>query len=99
MNRFQLEERHLRILKEIFGDYAEEAWIFGSRSRGTARPLSDIDVLFKRKIPSLALAKMRLDFEESKLPMKVDIVIWDDLDPLFQKNIQQDLLPFTISRS
>jgi hypothetical protein len=31
------------------------------------------------------------DFEESNLPFKVDIVVWDQLDSHFQQHIQKDL--------
>jgi predicted nucleotidyltransferase len=94
MNQFQLEPRHFEILRAILKKYHLKVWVFGSRSKGQARPLSDIDLAVKDPISSRDLAQVRLDFEDSKLPMKVDLVVWSEIDPSFQKRIEPDLIEF-----
>ncbi|MFZ4402776.1 MAG: nucleotidyltransferase family protein [Pseudobdellovibrionaceae bacterium] len=88
----QLEDRHLIQLKKILSRYPFVFYIFGSRAKGTAKPLSDIDLLTKHKITKLQMSSLREELEESSLPMKVDIVVWDDISAEFQKRIANDLI-------
>ncbi|RKZ22401.1 nucleotidyltransferase domain-containing protein [bacterium] len=45
MNRMEMAERMLNILKEKLGDELVSYAVFGSTARGTAREMSDIDVI------------------------------------------------------
>ena len=53
-----------------------QAWVFGSRSTGHARPYSDLDILVTE--PKALDWRMRADlqdaFEASDLPFRVDVV-------------------------
>jgi uncharacterized protein len=53
-----------------------QAWVFGSRATGHARPYSDLDILISE--PQLLDWRDRADladaFEASSLPFKVDVV-------------------------
>ncbi len=53
-----------------------QAWVFGSRATGHARPYSDLDILISE--PQLLDWRARADlvdaFEASSLPFKVDVV-------------------------
>jgi uncharacterized protein len=55
---------------------AVQAWVFGSRATGHARPYSDLDILISE--PQLLDWRDRADladaFEASSLPFKVDVV-------------------------
>jgi type I restriction enzyme S subunit len=63
-----------RIVRETLAD--AEAFAFGSRATGRARPFSDLDLLVVRQQP-LTLAEratLRDRFERSELPFRVDVV-------------------------
>lgn len=90
----QLEIRHKQIIDDIIKKYPVTVYAFGSRVKATARPLSDLDLCIKDPIEKSILRQMQDDFEESDLPFKVDIILWDDVSHIFQKNIEKDLILF-----
>src|ERR1700730_10928277 len=61
------------LLAEI-PDY--EVWAFGSRANWTAKDSSDLDLAIasKEPVPVKRLRRLRRAFEESYLPLKVDVV-------------------------
>lgn len=63
-----------RIVRETLVD--AEAYAFGSRATGRARPYSDLDLLLVRQQPLSLVerADLRDRFERSELPFRVDIV-------------------------
>ncbi len=69
-----------------------EARAFGSRVRGAAKPYSDLDlaIVGKTKLPFKKLAALRIAFEESDLPFRVDVLDWHSISPEFQKAIEQN---------
>jgi predicted nucleotidyltransferase len=72
-----------------------EARVFGSRARGDARAMSDLDILILSTQPMAALdrALLRDDFSESNLPFRVDIVDASTTSPDFLRAIQAESLP------
>lgn len=92
----QIEPRHLQIVLDILGPHAVHTSVFGSRAKGTARDLSDLDLVLRASIAPIDLAKLRSAFEESNLPYKVDLVLLDDLDSSFLKQVEQDFIPLTV---
>ncbi len=88
----KIEEKHLKIAKEILSKYPYSFYIFGSRVKGGAKKLSDIDLCFFDKIPEKKLMELEEDFEESNLPYKVDIVDWHKCDTNMQKIIKKDMV-------
>lgn len=87
-----LEEKYLQyvqsILKKHVPHYA--VWLFGSRTTHTIKPYSDIDLVIITDEPvSLEIVSMMaLEFAESDLPYKVDLVDWSQLDDDFKKIIR-----------
>ena len=66
-----------------------EAWAYGSRTTGTATPKSDLDlVVFARPEQKRRVSDLKEAFEESNLPFRADLFVWDDVPENFQKNIQ-----------
>lgn len=66
-----------------------EAWAYGSRAKGTATPKSDLDVVvFATPEQHRQVSDLKEAFEESNLPFRVDLFVWDDVPENFQKNIQ-----------
>lgn len=64
------------------------AWAYGSRVKGTARRASDLDlVVFARPDQRAAVSALREACEESNLPFRVDLFVWDEVPAEFRKNI------------
>ena len=67
-----------------------EIWAYGSRVKFTAKPHSDLDmVAFAAKEQSQAVANLREAFEESYLPFRVDLFVWDEVPEGFHRNIEE----------
>ena len=67
-----------------------EVWAYGSRVKFTAKPHSDLDmVAFAAKEQSQAVADLREAFEESYLPFRVDLFVWDEVPESFHRNIEE----------
>ena len=76
MHDFGLTVQHLEIIKEILEPYRsmiEEVAVFGSRSQGNYRDNSDIDLVIFGTILEVDVDRHYTLFEESNLPVKVDI--------------------------
>ena len=68
-----------------------EAWIYGSRVRATSRPASDLDmVVFATPEQARQVSDLRESFEESSLPFRVDLFVWDDLPESFREQIERE---------
>lgn len=76
-----LRPEHLVIVRAILEQYlpGREVRIFGSRASGSAQPFSDLDLVIMgdEPVPDIALATMREAFDESDLPFRVDLVLWN----------------------
>ena len=67
------------------------AWAYGSRVKWTSRPESDLDlVVFARPEQSARVAELREAFEESDLPFRVDLFVWDEVSESFRKHIEAE---------
>ena len=68
-------------------------WVYGSRVKGTSRPASDLDlVVFAGPKQSARVAELRDAFEESDLPFRVDLFVWDEVPESFRKHIEAEHL-------
>ncbi len=70
---------------------AAEVRAFGSRVTWTAKSYSDLDIAIvgRRKLTLSELSKLSVAFEESDLPIRVDILDWHAISPEFQEVIRQ----------
>ena len=67
------------------------AWVYGSRAKWTARPQSDLDmVVFATPEQNSRVFDLREAFEESNLPFRVDLFVWDDVPERFRKRIEAE---------
>jgi len=90
-----LADHHLtevqRILQQWTPDY--EVWAFGSRvhQRGL-KPFSDLDLVIITKTPldTTHYSKLKEAFEESDLPIRVDIADWSLLNDTFKAIINKE---------
>ena len=64
-------------------------YAFGSRATGRARKLSDLDLALvpEQALDWRVLACLREAFEESDLPMTVDVIDWTQAGSEFRKQV------------
>ena len=68
-----------------------EVWAYGSRVRGNPRRYSDLDlVAFTKPGQSAQAANLREAFEESDLPIRVDLFLWDEIPASFHRQIEKE---------
>ncbi len=83
----------LEIVKQILRRHVPDAevWTFGSRVTGTAKIYSDLDlvVIERERLPQKQYYQLQDAFEESELPIKVDVLDWHRITPEFRKNIEK----------
>ena len=67
------------------------AWVYGSRVKWTSRPQSDMDlVVFATPKQRRQVSDLREAFEESNLPFRVDLFVWDEVPEPFRAQIEAD---------
>jgi uncharacterized protein len=88
----QLETRHQKIIRRILSKYPYRFYAYGSRAKGTARKLSDLDVCCWEDIPDAVAFQIEEEFKESDLPFVVELVAWKSMKPEFQELIKKDLI-------
>ena len=77
------------------------AWVYGSRAKWMSRPQSDLDlVVFATPAQQPQIGDLREAFEESNLPFRVDLFVWDDVPESFRKQIEAEhvVLARTVTR-
>jgi predicted nucleotidyltransferase len=86
-----LTQSQIDLLKEILQRLCPEieVYAFGSRTKGSARPYSDLDLLLVGKQPLdwKKIEAIKQVLSESDLPFLVDVVDWHTLDEPFKKQI------------
>ncbi|HEX4068726.1 MAG TPA: nucleotidyltransferase domain-containing protein [Candidatus Babeliales bacterium] len=87
-----MDKRHLDIVKKILKKYSYTFYAFGSRTKGTQRPFSDLDICFMENIPWNIRSHIDEDFEKSDLPFTVDVIDWNSCDEDFKSKIKNDLI-------
>ncbi len=82
-------ETLLRLLKQHLPDTA--VWAYGSRVKGSARAHSDLDlVAFASPEQKMSVFDLKEALEESDLPFRVDLLIWDEIPTSFHWEIERD---------
>ena len=94
MAQIDLPPQDLKIVCEILKTYASDysVWAFGSRVKGHAKKYSDLDLVIMTQQP-LSFSKMAIlkeAFDESDLPIRVDVVDWAETSDAFRKIIEQE---------
>ena len=88
----QLSEEQRTMVQALLARHlpGAEVWAYGSRANGAAKPWSDLDlVAFASPAQQNAVAKLREAFEESDLPFRVDLFVWDEIPETFRENIRK----------
>ena len=67
------------------------AWVYGSRVKWTSTPKSDLDiVVFATPEQRPQVGDLREAFEESNLPFRVDLFVWDEVPDSFRTRIEAE---------
>ena len=88
----QIEPHHYKIVIKILANYPYTFSAYGSRAKGTAHALSDLDLCSLKPIPRKVISNIQEDFRNSNLPYKVDIIDWNRCSADFQACIKDDLI-------
>ena len=84
----------LTTVKRILAKHLPECEVraFGSRVSWTAKPYSDLDlvVLGPKKLSRKVLILIKSAFEESAIPITVDVLDWHRISPEFRENIEKE---------
>lgn len=64
-------------------------YAFGSRVNGRSRKFSDLDLALapEHSLDWRVLARLREAFEESNLPITVDVIDWSQVSPEFKQHV------------
>ncbi len=87
----RISEKEKALLLELVRRHLPgvSVWAYGSRVGGKSSPRSDLDlVVFASAEQSRQVYDLRESLEESNLPFRVDLFIWEELPESFQKNIE-----------
>lgn len=87
-----LPPEHLQLVLSLTQKHLPgvEIWAYGSRVQGSPRRYSDLDlVAFTEPGQSSSVNDLREAFEESDLPIRVDLFPWDELPDSFHHEIER----------
>ena len=89
-----LNPTHFETVRRILAEHLPECevWAFGSRATWTAKDSSDLDLAVVDAAPlgRKTLGQLREAFEESNLPVRVDVVDWHTIPESFHREIERD---------
>ena len=89
-----LNPNHLATVEAILAEHVPECEVraFGSRAAWTARDYSDLDlaVVGQGPLDWRTLGRLKEAFEESTLPMRVDVLDWHAIPENFREVIRRD---------
>ncbi len=73
-----------------------EAWMYGSRIKWTSNPQSDLDmVVLSTPEQAHGVSSLREAFEDSNLPFRVDLFVWNDVPDSFRNEIEREHVVLT----
>ena len=91
-----LAAHELAMVREILHQHIPEkhVWAFGSRAAGgrMLKRFSDLDLAVEGRLSGAAWAALVDAFDESPLPMKIDLVQLDMVDEEFRRRIAKDFV-------
>lgn len=87
-----LLERVRAIAARVLHGQGVRVYLFGSHATGRTHRLSDVDLAVEatRPLPAGLLARLREAFEESDIPVRVDVVNLDETDDTLSARIRAE---------
>ena len=92
-----LPDAHRKQVLEIIRARLPDAtiWVYGSRAKGRARRYSDLDLMLDdrgKTISGSVLGNLDEDFDESDLPIIVELRDMAEIDAAFLARVRKDFL-------
>lgn len=92
-----LPEAHKQMVLQIIRRRLPNAtiWVYGSRAKGRARRYSDLDLMLDdqgKGIPGSVMGNLDEDFDESNLPIIVELRDMAETDAGFLERVRKDFL-------
>ncbi len=95
---FGLSKKDYEFIKEQLQDLERNGvkiWCFGSRARGDHHRFSDLDLMIdSEKSLDLKVSEIKEIFEESNLPIKIDIVELKNFADSYRAGFERDKKAF-----
>lgn len=88
---FGLKKEYKRRIDALVLQYPYAFYVYGSRARGTEKPMSDLDLCIFSDIPMTLLAEIKENLNNLMLPFPIDLVAWGRLSEDFKRIIHNDL--------
>ena len=89
-----LSPNHLKTVRQILAEHvpACEVRAFGSRVTHSAKAYSDLDlaVVGAAALDRHTLARLKEAFEDSDLPIQVDVLDWQEISQSFRETVAKD---------
>ena len=89
----EIPQKWLKDIKEVLARHIPDVEVraFGSRVTGKAKKYSDLDLVVMTRSPldAKTMAFLKNAFEESNLPIKVDIIEWATISDSFKRIIEE----------
>lgn len=89
-NKLDITSYQEKTLQMLLHRYLPETvvWAYGSRVTGSSHSASDLDLIaFANPSQSAAISELREALEESNLPFRVDLFVWEQVPESFRANI------------
>jgi len=86
------------IAAKVLHGHGARVYLFGSHATGRTHRLSDVDIAVEatRPLPAGLLARLREAFEESDLPMRVDVVDINETDESLRSRIRAEAIEWSV---
>ncbi len=95
-----LTDEEFGIIRRLLSSYVPDrpVWAFGSRTFGRARRRSDLDLAIggSRRLDSGVRIDLKDAFDESDLPIEVDVVDLNDISQEFRERIEPDFVQLSL---
>ena len=92
-NSCQITAKQRKIVTDLLERHLPNttAWVYGSRAKWASRPQSDLDlVVFATPKQNGRVSDLREALEESNLPFRVDLFVWDTVPVQFRQHIKRE---------
>ncbi len=96
--RIDLTAEHRKVIVALIAQHLPNTtvWAFGSRTKWTSNSKSDLDlVAFANQSQRLHVGALQEELEESDLPFRVDLLVWEELSEQFKAEIRNNYCALT----
>ena len=101
--KFDVTTQELAIIRQVLESTLPahcKVWVFGSRAKNQAKYNSDLDLAIECSdaLDKTTLMQLETQFDESRLPYRVDIVDLNKAEPYFKEIVERQKVEFPFKR-